>query len=118
MMKKRVVSLLMTAVMVIGLLGGCKGSNGSAGSDGISAKAVSIAIQPSAAFIPLFVARENGWIEDALADYGVSVVWYDFESGPPMNESIGKGETDLGVMGDVPTVSAITQGQEIGRAHV
>ncbi len=96
--------------MVIGLFGGCKGGSGSG--DGISASTVSIAIQPSAAFIPLFVARENGWIEEALAEYDVSVVWYDFESGPPMNESIGKGETDIGVMGDVPTVSAITQGQE------
>ena len=111
-MKKRILSLLLVAAMAVGLFSGCGGKKGAGNSGGISASVVSIAIQPSAAFIPLFVARENGWIEDALADYDVSVVWYDFESGPPMNESIGKGETDLGVMGDVPTVSAITMGQE------
>ncbi len=108
---KRVVSAVLAAAMILGLLSGCGSSGKSGGLDGISSNTVSIAIQPSAAFIPLFIARENGWIEDALSDYGVSVVWYDFESGPPMNESIGKGETDLGVMGDVPTVSAISQGQ-------
>ena len=110
-MKKKIISLLMVAAMAVGLFSGCGGSGKSAG-DGIQTSTVSIAIQPSAAFIPLFIARENGWIEEALSEYGVSVVWYDFESGPPMNESIGKGETDFGVMGDVPTVSAITQGQE------
>ena len=110
-MSKKIFSIFLVAVMAIGLCGGCKDGGGRS-ADGVSAGAVSIAIQPSAAFIPLFVARENGWIEEALSEYGVSVVWYDFESGPPMNESIGKGETDIGVMGDVPTVSAITQGQE------
>ena len=111
-MFKKFVSVILVSVMTLGLMAGCSGGGKKGGSDGVTASAVSIAIQPSAAFIPLFIARENGWIEDALKKYNVSVVWYDFESGPPMNESIGKGETDLGVMGDVPTVSAITQGQE------
>jgi sulfonate transport system substrate-binding protein len=53
---------------------------------GYTATEVHIAIQPSAAFIPLYVAREKGYIEEALAEYGVEVVWNDFESGPPMNE--------------------------------
>ena len=108
-MLKKILSVLLVFLMAVGLFAGCVkvGSD-----DGITDKTVSIAIQPSAAFIPLFIARENGWIEDELEEYGVSVVWYDFESGPPMNESIGKGETDLGVMGDVPTVSAIDSGQE------
>ncbi len=109
-MIKKWVSISLMIVMALGLLSGCGGTGG--GKDGVTTNTVSIAIQPSAAFIPLFVARENGWIEEALEEYGVSVVWYDFESGPPMNESIGKGETDLGVMGDVPTVSAINLGQE------
>ena len=73
---------------------------------------VRIAIQPSAAFIPLYVAREKGWIEEALAKSQVSVVWNDFESGPPMNESLAAGKSDIGVIGDVPTVSAIAAGQK------
>ncbi|MCR5097671.1 MAG: hypothetical protein K6B14_01845, partial [Lachnospiraceae bacterium] len=95
-MIKKAFSIFMIIVMALGLLTGCVGGKGGS-KDGVTANTVSIAIQPSAAFIPLFVARENGWIEEALEEYGVSVVWYDFESGPPMNESIGKGETDLGV---------------------
>ena len=110
-MKKKLLSLVLVFTMAVGLFAGCAGKSGSRES-GITAGVVSIAIQPSAAFIPLFIARENGWIDDALEEYGVSVVWYDFESGPPLNESIAKGETDLGVMGDVPTVSAIHEGQE------
>lgn len=79
---------------------------------GISSNMVCIAVQPSAAFIPMFIARHNGYIEDALKEYGVNVIWYDYESGPPMNTSIAIGETDLCVYGDVPTVSAMTMGQE------
>lgn len=79
---------------------------------GYTATEVHIAIQPSAAFIPLYVAREKGYIEEALAEYGVEVVWNDFESGPPMNESLASGDSDFGVIGDVPTVSAIAAGQE------
>ena len=77
----------------------------------ITASEVNIAIQPSAAFIPLYIAREKGWIEEALAEYNVTVNWNDFESGPPMNESLAAGASDIGVIGDVPVVSAIAAGQ-------
>ncbi len=73
---------------------------------------VNIAIQPSAAFIPLYIARENGWIEEALKEQGVEVNWNEFESGPPMNESLASGSSDIGVMGDVPAVSSIAAGQK------
>ena len=86
--------------------------SGEATTEGISTDEVHIAIQPSAAFIPLYIAREKGWIEEALAEYGVTVTWNDFESGPPMNESLASGNSDFGVIGDVPTVSAIAAGQE------
>ncbi len=76
------------------------------------ATTVNIAIQPSSAFTPLYVVREEGWLEEALADKGVEVVWQDFESGPPMNESLAAGYSDFGVIGDVPTVSAIAAGQK------
>ena len=106
-MKKRIIALLLIAVMSIGLLSGCGNST-----KGVNTNMVCIAIQPSAAFIPMMIARKDGTLDKALKEYGVSVIWYDFESGPPMNTSIGKGETDLCLYGDVPTVSAITQGCE------
>jgi sulfonate transport system substrate-binding protein len=69
-------------------------------------------LQPSSAFIPLFIARENGWIEEALKEKGVTVLWNDFESGPPMNESLAAGSSDIGTLGDVPTVSGLAAGQD------
>ena len=70
-------------------------------------RTVRIAIQPSAAFIPLYIARYSHQIEEALAPKNVTVVWQDFESGPPMNESLTADLTDIGVIGDVPTARAL-----------
>ncbi|MBO4461661.1 MAG: ABC transporter substrate-binding protein [Lachnospiraceae bacterium] len=108
-MKKKILSLMLITVMVIMSLtcAGCKKTY-----KGIDTNMVCIAVQPSAAFIPMFIARYNHYIEDALAEYDVSVIWYDYESGPPMNQAIATGECDLCIYGDVPTVSAITMGQE------
>ena len=73
---------------------------------------VHLAIQPSCAFVPLVIARESGWIDEAMKELGVEVVWTDFESGPPMNESFAAGQQDIGVIGDVPAVSAVVAGQK------
>ena len=74
---------------------------------------VVIAIQPSAAFIPLYIAREKGWIDEALKEYGVKVTWNYFESGPPMNDSLLAGDSDIGVIGDVPTVTVCMPGNNV-----
>lgn len=70
-------------------------------------RTVRIGIQPSAAFIPLYITRYSGELEKALAKENVNVIWQDFESGPPMNESLAADLTDIGVIGDVPTVVAL-----------
>ena len=70
-------------------------------------RSVRIAIQPSAAFIPLYVSRYSGEMEKALAKMNVKVIWQDFESGPPMNESLQADLSDIGVIGDVPTVLSL-----------
>lgn len=108
-MKKRVI--LVAALIASVMLTGCAKGSG-ARAKGSSTKTVNIAIQPSAAFLPLYVAREKGWIEEALASSQVKVNWNDFESGPPMNESLAAGTSDIGVIGDVPTVSSIAAGQK------
>lgn len=90
----------------------CTAFAGETEADAYSAEVVNIAIQPSAAFVPLYYAKESGWIEDALSEYGVEVVWNEFESGPPMNESLASGSSDIGVVGDVPIVSAVAAGQD------
>ena len=115
MKMKRISALVLAALLAVMCLSACGGSSGDSkeesSGDG-AAKVVNIAIQPSAAFIPLYIARENGWIEEALKDKGVEVNWNDFESGPPMNESLAAGSSDIGVVGDVPVVSAIAAGQD------
>ncbi|MCR5486622.1 MAG: aliphatic sulfonate ABC transporter substrate-binding protein, partial [Lachnospiraceae bacterium] len=60
----------------------------------------------------LVIARESGWIDEAMKEINVDVVWTDFESGPPMNESFAAGQQDIGVIGDVPAVSAVAAGQD------
>ena len=96
---KRIAFFVLISALLASLLCGCKKSK--------PASTVRIAIQPSAAFIPLYVARYNGLVEQALAADNVQVVWQDFESGPPMNESLAADMSDIGVIGDVPTVSAL-----------
>ena len=51
-------------------------------------RTVRIAIQPSAAFMPLYIARYAGFIDEALAQKNASVIWQDFESGPPIQDSL------------------------------
>ena len=103
---KKVLALVLVMIMAAStfLMTGCGG--------GGSKSEVRIAMQPSAAFIPLYIAREKGWIEEALKEKDVTVVWNDFESGPPMNESMAAGSSDIACLGDVPTVSALAAGQE------
>ena len=104
-MKKRyffLFALMASSLMATVTVSGCKKKAGT------STRPVRIAIQPSAAFMPLYLARYTGLMEEVLAPKQVTVVWQDFESGPPMNESLRADLSDIGVMGDVPTVGALS----------
>ena len=136
-MKKKVVSVMLAGIMAMTMLSACGSKSSAAGSeanteakttteesaetaaasaasgtDGVTDTEVNIAMQPSGAFIPFMIAREEGWLEESLSEYGVTVNWNDFESGPPMNESMAAGSSDIGFLGDVPAVSAIAAGQD------
>jgi sulfonate transport system substrate-binding protein len=124
-MKNRKFISLTTALVLLSsiILSGC-GSEASAGSGaengvaetntadkGYTATTMRIAIQPSAAFVPIYLLRDNGWLDEEASKLGVTVEWTEFVSGPPMNESFAAGQQDIGFIGDVPTVSAIFSGQ-------
>lgn len=111
-MKKKLLSLTLAFVLAAGTLIGCGSASSVNAAQAQTATKVNIAIQPSGAFIPLIIARQEGWVEEALKEYGVEVVWNDFESGPPINESMAADLSDIGTLGDVPTVSAIAAGQD------
>ena len=100
---KKIVSLMIALIILL--------SCAACGSSSSKGRQVHLAIQPSCAFIPMYIARENGWIDEAMKNIGVEVVWTDFEAGPPMNESFAAGQQDIGVIGDVPAVTAVANGQ-------
>ena len=103
---------IITAVSIICMavsLSGCE----SPLSGGSASHRVNIAIQPSGAFVPIFIAKEEGWIEKDLSTLGVTVAWDTFESGPPMNESLLASDSDIGFIGDVPTVTVCAPGNGV-----
>lgn len=107
---KKIFAGVLSVMLLTTMLAGCSNTKEEGKSE--ASKTLNVAIQPSGAFAPFFVVREKGWLEEALADQGVTVNWTDFESGPPMNESMAAGSSDIAFVGDVPTVSAIAAGQE------
>ena len=113
-MKKILAMLLMLTVLLTGCSSGGQGQKKEEPKAGAKTgnRVVRLAIQPSAAFVPLVIAREKGWIDEAMKGIGVGVKWTDFESGPPMNESFAAGQQDIGVIGDVPSVAAVAAGQK------
>lgn len=76
---------------------------------------LNIATQPAPAYLPIQVAWDNGWVEEALKEAGysdVEVTYTEFESGPPENESFAAGQQDIGVMGNVPSILGKASGQD------
>ena len=99
--------VIAVSMLFVCLFSGCKKNTPK------TSHTVHIAIQPSAAFIPLYIARYQGLVEEALKSSGVTVEWQDFESGPPMIQALSAGLSDIGVIGDVPTVSALSDGSSM-----
>ncbi|MDR3529398.1 MAG: aliphatic sulfonate ABC transporter substrate-binding protein [Rhodopila sp.] len=54
----------------------------------------------------LMVAKANKRLEALLGPKGYSVVWIEFEFGPPMLEAMRVGSIDIGLVGDTPPVFA------------
>ena len=72
---------------------------------------LNIAIQPVPGYVSLYVLRDKGWLTDALKEDAVDINFTEFESGPPENKSFAAGQQDIGVMGNVPSISGIAAGQ-------
>lgn len=103
-------SLLIASLVVAGC-GTNAATNGDAKTDSNGKKVVNIAIMNSVAFLPMYLARDQGWVEEALKPYNVEVHWTEFTAGPPMNESFAAGQQDIGTIGDA-VISAIANGQD------
>jgi sulfonate transport system substrate-binding protein len=104
--------MTMTRMVTLALVVSVGLAAGACHRDGGKAKTLRIAIQPAPLYGPIFVAKQQGWIEQELGPKGVSVTWTSFPSGPPENESFAAGEQDVGVMGDSPAIIARSAGQQ------
>lgn len=95
---------------VLGAFTGCGTSQESAQVD----QELRIAIQPVVGFLPLYVMKDSDSLQRALTEkgYDVDVSFVEFESGPPENEAFASNQVDVGVMGNVPTISGIANGQK------
>lgn len=118
---KKVVFIAAISTLTFGILAGCcsssstiddsKGENTS----GSQTEHLNIALQPTSNYLPVKYLSDNGWVQDALKEAGyenVEVTFTEFELGPPENESFAAGQQDIGVIGNVPTISGIAAGQE------
>lgn len=124
MRSKKCLAVLLAATTLVLGLAGCGGAqassstgtkNSDSGSGKNPAKELRIALQPVPAYLPLTVLQDKGWLEEALKKEGysdVKVKFTEFESGPPENEAFASGDEDVGVMGNVPSISAIASGQD------
>lgn len=93
---------LFSSLVLLGLLfllAGC--SNNAEGKEG-KQEVVRIGIQQSLS--PLWIAKENGWFEEAFDKLGVDVEWVEFQSGPPQFEGIAAGKLDFTEVGNTPVI--------------
>lgn len=62
----------------------------------------------------LVVARQQGLLEERLAELGVKEVdWVEFQFGPPLLEALGSGAVDIGFVGDAPPIFAQAAGANL-----
>ncbi len=77
---------------------------------------LNIALQPIPGYLPVTVMQDNGWLEEALAEAGydnIRVDYTEFESGPPERDAVTAGSQDIGVMGNVPTIAGVGDGDHL-----
>ena len=120
MIMKKALSILTAALLASLALTACGGKGdangkvnaGAPGGDGVKAKTVRVATQPTIVAANILLAKVNGYLKDELDRLGVSIKWDSFPAGPPMNEAFAAGEEDIGLVGDVPLLLAKASGQK------
>ena len=120
--KKKITAVALGITAIVGLLSGCgnadsdnAGSSDASGDSKNQTDRLNIATRPAPGYLPLTILEDRGWLEEALKEAGydgVTVTFTEFESGPPENESFAAGQQDIGVMGNVPSISGVASGQE------
>lgn len=125
-MKNRILSMVLALVMTAAFVAGCGASGENSDTDsskaGSTASTVSedtdnsvlrIGAQPYPLYIPVYVAKELGYLDEEFGKIGASYKWQEFLSGPLVNEAVAAGELDMGFMADLPAIIAKASGQDI-----
>lgn len=113
---KKTFALMLAAISVTGILADSNIVKAESSEEKLNqAKELNIAYQPVIGFLPMYILKDSDELQNALKEAGyddIKVTFTEFESGPPENEAFASGLQDIGVMGNVPAVSAIAAGQE------
>lgn len=126
-MKKRIWSVIFIFALTAVLAAGCGASSSktkgvsqdtdstesSAKSEAADSSVLRIGAQPYPLYIPVYAAKELGYLDEEFDAIGASYEWKEFQSGPLVNEAVAAGEADMGFMADLPAVIAKASGQEI-----
>lgn len=122
--RTRIMSIALAATMALAAAG-C-GSSSTASGDAASGAETStaesaqeagavlrIGAQAYPLYIPVYVAKEYGYLDEEFEAVGATYTWNEFQSGPLVNEAAAAGEIDLGFMADLPAIIARSSGQDI-----
>jgi aliphatic sulfonates family ABC transporter substrate-binding protein len=114
---KKILSLLLATVMIIGVISGCGSSttattttNESTNTSETSDENVTIriAVQKS---IPIpYLAEALGYFDEEFSEDNINVELIEFSLGPAVIEAVGSDEIDIGFLGDVPAFSGLVNG--------
>ncbi|GLX70244.1 aliphatic sulfonate ABC transporter substrate-binding protein [Paenibacillus glycanilyticus] len=119
MKRSKLRTLTITAISVITLvavMAGCGGkeSKGAKGSDAAANEGaaerphVTVNVAINGGLTPLLLAREKGWLEEEFKTVNADVKWSEFQSGPPLLESLASKRVDLSFLGDGATISGLS----------
>lgn len=75
-----------------------------------TAGAVDLNIGYQKSAVNLLSLKSRGVLEQKLKPLGVTVKWFEFQSGPPLLEALNAGNVNLGMTGDAPPVFAQAAG--------
>ncbi len=108
MIKKRVVYILTTLILLVLVVSGCGESKQTAGASNTAEKGVlRIGYQKSA---PMLLLKKKKLLETNLGKLGYEVKWYEFNTGIAVAEALSTGSIDFGGLGDSPSLFGKARG--------
>ncbi|MDR3707331.1 MAG: sulfonate ABC transporter substrate-binding protein [Capsulimonadaceae bacterium] len=102
----RFCGVLLATTVALGALFGCSRRAGQFASSG-DQHVVNIGYQ---AFGTFRILKSSGKLEEALRPLGYTVVWRQFQAGPPLIEALNAGKIDIGHVGEPPPLIAQASG--------